>query len=138
MSDPRHAVERPERPERSEPAAPQLFDREIDLRAIFWTAVSLAGAVALSCLLMWWLFLGLRRAERANDPPPSPLPEAGERRLPPLPRLQPNPAEDMRALRAREEELLNRPAWVDPKQGTMRIPIDLAMDVLVRKGGTPR
>jgi len=40
----------------------------------------------------------------------------------------------MLRLRAEEDQAIARPAWIDQRQGTVRIPVDLAIDVLVRRG----
>ena len=107
---------------------------DLNVRAIVWSAVVLAATTAACCLLVWWLFLGLRSHIAADDRPLSPLREAQERVLPPAPRLQGDPAADMDALRASEKQALERPQWIDRGQGTLRIPIDLAMEVIAREG----
>ncbi len=114
------------------------YDPELDVRAILWSAAWLAGGVVAVCLLMYWLFLGLRRAENRADPPPPPLAEERTAQpLPPEPRLQASPDADMLALRSREDRTLHQPAWIDEKAGTVRLPIDLAMDVIARRGLAP-
>ncbi|HEY3898125.1 MAG TPA: hypothetical protein VGM54_05900 [Chthoniobacter sp.] len=52
----------------------------------------------------------------------------------PEPRLQVAPQVDLATLRAHEDEELKTYGWVDRKVGVVRIPIDRAMDLLVRKG----
>ncbi len=54
--------------------------------------------------------------------------------MPPAPRLQPDPIEDLNSLRASEHNLLNDYGWVDPKAGVVRIPIDQAMQLMVQRG----
>jgi hypothetical protein len=56
------------------------------------------------------------------------------RRLPPEPRLQADPATDLRRLRAEEDAVLNGCAWVDRSRGVIRVPIDRAMTLLLRRG----
>jgi len=118
----------------------EVYDRDLDVRGILWSAVWLAGGVVVVCVLMWWLFLGLRRLENRADPPPPPLAEErAPQPPPPGPRLQASPDQDMIQLRAGEDRTLNQPAWIDRGQGTVRLPIDLAMDVLARRAAqTPR
>ena len=53
---------------------------------------------------------------------------------PPEPRLQPNPARDLREMRAAEEQLLHQYAWIDPDKGIVRIPIERAMDLIAQRG----
>jgi len=54
--------------------------------------------------------------------------------VPPEPRLQTTPREDLRELRAREEEILGSYGWVDKTTGVVRIPIDEAMKLTLQRG----
>jgi hypothetical protein len=56
------------------------------------------------------------------------------RRLPPEPRLQTEPREDLRNLRESEERTLTTYGWVDRNAGVVRIPIDRAMTLTVERG----
>jgi hypothetical protein len=62
-------------------------------------------------------------------------PPAVRRRLPPPePRLQADPAADLRLMRAEEDAELNDYAWVDRSRGVIRLPIDRAMALLLQRG----
>jgi len=124
----------PGRPGEGHTPDAEQYDRDLNLRAVVWTALSLTVGTLVILLLMWWLFAGLRHLETAADPPQPALREVRERRLPPEPRLQSDPDGDMLRLRADEDQRLERPAWIDQKQGTLRIPVDIAIDVLARRG----
>lgn len=52
----------------------------------------------------------------------------------PGPNLQRDPSLDLAALREREDKLLNTYGWIDREAGTVRLPIDRAMDLLVERG----
>ena len=65
-------------------------------------------------------------------PPASPFEET--RTLPPAPRLQVQPVQELRQLREGENEKLNSYGWVDQKAGMARIPVDRAMELLLAKG----
>ena len=54
--------------------------------------------------------------------------------LPPEPRLQADPVADLRAFRADENAALNSYAWVDRSRGVIRLPIERAMTLLLRRG----
>jgi hypothetical protein len=110
------------------------YDRDLNVRGVVWSALALAVGTLVVLVLMWWLFGGLGRLEKASDPPPPALREVRERHLPPEPRLQAEADGDMLELRAAEDQMIERPAWIDRNQGTVRIPIDLAIDVLLRRG----
>ena len=51
-----------------------------------------------------------------------------------FPRLQVSPPVDLQAFRAREETILTTYGWVNPTSGTVRVPIDQAMLLLVQQG----
>ena len=65
----------------------------------------------------------------ATSPSPSSRSE-----LPPQPRLQIAPRQDLRALRQRDEALLNSYGWADREAGLVRIPIAEAMRLTVERG----
>lgn len=58
----------------------------------------------------------------------------GRPRLPPEPRLQSNPREDLAAFRQRESERLSTYGWVDASAGLVHIPVNRAMDLIIRDG----
>jgi hypothetical protein len=52
----------------------------------------------------------------------------------PEPQLQKTPIPDLKAIHAEEDKLLNSYAWVDPRKGVVRIPVDRAIEVLAKRG----
>ena len=52
----------------------------------------------------------------------------------PEPQLQKTPILDLKTIRAEEDKLLNGYAWVDPRKGVVRIPVDRAIEVLAQRG----
>ncbi len=100
--------------------------------------VWLSVAIAVTALLMWGLlrYFDARKAQEA--PPPSPL--AAGARLPPEPRLQgapgsaSSPAEDIRRLREREDQMLDSYGWIDRQNGVIRIPIEQAKRLILQRG----
>ena len=76
------------------------------------------------------------RREARIDAATSPL---AAREVPPAPRLQVDPRADLRALRAEEDALLGTYGWLDRQAGSVRLPIERAMALLVerrrREGG---
>ncbi len=105
-------------------------DREVSLKGIVYTGVVLALIVVVFGVLMWWLSLGLRAGMVAGDPPPPVLPEARVQELPPEPRLQTDPTDDLRILRAEEDEFLTGYNWIDEGGGIARVPIERAMELM--------
>lgn len=53
---------------------------------------------------------------------------------PPLPRLQLSPPADLAAFQAQEQVQLNSYAWVNQTSGIVRIPVEQAMEMVLRKG----
>ncbi len=52
----------------------------------------------------------------------------------PEPRLEENERTELKDFRLKEEEQLNSYGWVDQKAGTLHIPIDRAMQLVVERG----
>ena len=65
----------------------------------------------------------------------TPIPRlAREREATPGPHLQVDANKDLRQMRAGEEAVLNSYGWVDKSSGSVRIPIERAMEILAKKG----
>jgi hypothetical protein len=64
----------------------------------------------------------------------SPSAEARTHHLPPEPRLQVNPAEDLAALHRAEQEQLDSYGWINPEQGIVHIPEAQALKRLLERG----
>lgn len=104
-----------------------------DVRSLplVWSALILAVAVAAVCLLLRFFFDRLEiRAER-HDPQLSPL--VGSQ-IPPAPRLQEKPTDDLARLQAAEDRALGRYRWIDKKGGVVQVPIERAIDLLLEQG----
>jgi hypothetical protein len=56
------------------------------------------------------------------------------RLLPPPPRIQNRPGDDIQNYLDAQRRLLNTSGWIDQKSGIARIPIDRAMSLLLRQG----
>jgi hypothetical protein len=89
--------------------------------------------VAMS-ILVFVLFRFFDARARLHQSVEYPLAMSQGARLPPEPRLQTNPREDLRELRAKEDELLGSYGWVDKNAGVVRIPIDAAMKLTLERG----
>jgi len=106
---------------------------DISIRGVLWFVVILAATVVVVQLAMAGLMKAFEHYEAAHDPFVSPqaIP-AGT--LPPEPRLQTTPWEDLKEFRAGEELALHSYGWVDQKSGIVRLPIDKAKAVLLQRG----
>ncbi len=113
------------------------FDREISLRGIVYSVVALVAVAVVVHLLIWGLIKGFSSYDTHRDPAPSPLPQANTQPPPPGPRLQTTPEIDLRDMRSEEELELSGAGWVNQQQGTMHVPIDVAMEVIAGRGLGP-
>ena len=120
----------------SEPREQPAPDREktgVNVRATLILGASLLLVVVAASVLMVWLF-GYFSREAAHTARAFPLAADSQRQLPPEPRLQTTPRQDLRALRAREDAVLLTYGWVDKGSGIARIPIDEAMKITAQRG----
>jgi len=113
--------------------------RDIKLRPLIVFAAGIAVMGVVSYLIIFVLlgfFSGLAARQDAQLAPASlAQPQApGEERLPPEPRIQANPAGDLKVLRDQEELVLTTYGWVDAKAGVVRVPIDVAMRLVLEEG----
>src|SRR5271166_6367466 len=113
------------------PEDPRLGHEATDVNvwAVGKFAIALVVMCAFSLVLLWGLlkyFQSEQATSMANTVEPT--------KLFPQPRLQRTPVLDLRAIRAEEDKVLDSYAWVDQKQGIVRIPVALAIDVLAKRG----
>jgi hypothetical protein len=123
---------------------------DLDTFAVTKFGIGLALGTLIAVFAMWGLFTYL--LHRPNAPlvelPPSVI-EARKGLLPPEPRLQtmgdPNnvivsrgdlrsPHVELQKLREDEAMQLTSYAWVDPNKGIVRVPVDIAKDLVLKKG----
>jgi hypothetical protein len=119
-----------------ENTAPASVDHEtsdVNIRAIFGFALGLTVTTMIVGLAVWVLFQYFDARESRAVFTEYPL-ATRESRVPPEPRLQTNPREDLGNLRTREDQSLSSYGWVDKNAGVVRIPIDRAMQLVVERG----
>ncbi len=107
---------------------------DVRTRHIYLAGLALASTAAVFVVIAWGYYQVLAKREAANSPTLNPLSAQYARTQPPEPRLQSDPRADLLAMRAAENEQLTKLAWVDKAKGTVQIPIDRAMDLLIAKG----
>ena len=109
-------------------------ESDVDIRAIFGFGaglIAVAIVVHVAILLLFNFFDSRAKQQAAAA---YPLATQQGERLPPEPRLQTEPREDLAALRAREDETLRSYGWVYRNAGVVRIPIDRAMELTLQRG----
>ena len=107
--------------------------KDVDVTSLFLVVIALfiSGAVIfLVVAIMMHFFKGHEPSKtegRANIP----VTKVGEF---PQPRLEVKPGASLAELHAAENVDLNSYGWIDRKNGTMRIPIERAMQLLIERG----
>jgi len=107
---------------------------DVDIRAILGFGAGLFVVAVGIHVIVWLLFGYFASREAQRVPPEYPLAASQGERLPPEPRLQIAPRDDLRDLRASEDELLSNYGWVDRNAGIVRIPINEAMRLTLQRG----
>jgi hypothetical protein len=99
--------------------------------------ITIAFLLFLSCIIIFFVVWGMMHYFKLNEPAKT----AGQTNLPvttaeefPKPRLQAKGAVDLTKLRAAEDADLDSYGWIDRNSGTVRIPIDRAMQMLLERG----
>lgn len=126
------------------PAPAPVEGDGISYSGLGWAMVWLAG-ITLVCYLIVWGFFGFMESRAIeNDPArnalaaPATTPAIVDGRIvsgaaSPSPMLVDEPT-NLRAFVARERELLTTYGWVDQNAGTVRVPIDVAKDLVLAQG----
>src|ERR1700733_11006133 len=104
-------------------------ESEVSVRLIVVSLAFLAVATAIVFVLVVGIFryfyasYSTEEATRLSQPV-----------VPPEPRIEVAPYEQLQQLRVKEDHILNSYAYVDKQTGVVRVPIDRAIDMLAAKG----
>lgn len=102
--------------------------RDVNTRAILYFVAVLFVVLVITLVSMRGLFGYFSETQNLG---PGASPFDNSRTLPPSPRLQVQPSEDLDQVRQSQEQILNSYGWEDKANGTVRVPIDRAMDMLI-------
>lgn len=104
---------------------------DANVKHIVVAGLGLTVATILACFAMYLVFAALKHeASESGRQPINPM--AGPRAFPPMPRIEERPWEEMQVLNARDAQILG--TYGKGSNGTIRIPIEKAMDIVVQKG----
>jgi hypothetical protein len=109
-------------------------ETDADIAPLVRFAVFLTVITVIIAALTAGFYKFLDSREQVEKAPRYPLAAGVERPLPPAPRLQTYPFDDVKGLRRDEARLLEQYSWVDKNAGTVRIPVSRAIEVLAEKG----
>ena len=107
-------------------------ERDVRLRPLLIGLFGIAAIVAGSFVLVAAVQNVVSRMADARAV--SERPRVAMRELPPEPRLQPAPVEDLHEMLAEHDALLSSYGWVDREKGVVRIPIERAMQLVAERG----
>lgn len=111
------------------PRGPEMRDANISL--VVWTGIAILIAifVCIGIAVVQFRIEESLLPKRAADNP-----FVQEGRIPPEPRLQSFPAKDLEEFRSKQVGETSAYGWVDKEGGVARVPIDKAMDMVLKKG----
>ena len=118
--------------------------RDIKIRPLAVFAAGVAVLLIFSFLVVLWVFRLFSAQHATQDaesalssaqrPPVSAPAPADEQLRWPEPRVQSAPADDLKVLRVVEDASLTSYGWVDRANGVVRVPIDVAMQLVLKEG----
>ena len=121
------------RPVATPPLNHELSDADPNPILKFLAFLTVATIVIAWLVVFFYNYL--ERREAAEKTGRYPMSLAGkERPLPPAPRLQTSPFQDLKDLRQHDKPVVGTYEWIDRNAGTVRIPVDRAMDLLAERG----
>lgn len=109
-------------------------ESDVNVGAIFRYGIGLFAVAVIVHVFLWWLLGVYERQNQRAQTQAFPMAIGQGDRLPPAPRLQDNPQQELQELRARQKTLLEGYAWVNKEAGVVRIPIEEAMRMVVERG----
>jgi len=117
-----------------QPATIHHETKDANIGGVFVFGATLLAVGVVIHVLVWLLFRYFDAETARGLVPQYPMAISREQEPPPEPRLQTNPREDLREMRASEDALLATYGWVDRNAGVVRIPIDRAMTLAIDRG----
>ncbi len=103
---------------------------DADVKPILWFLIGLALLLIVAMVGMTFLFDALQNHYQRAGVPVNPVIDVNQ--IPPDPRLQPDPHEELIEVRSWEEKTLHSYGWIDKESGVFRIPIDRAMEIIAQ------
>lgn len=121
---------------RDHPDNPEVVHEESDVNvgAIVRYGVGLLVVAIIVHVFLWWLLGAYGRQRDRAETQVYPMAAGQQDRLPPFPRFQQYPQQELHELRAKQEALLKGYGWVNKDMGVARIPIEEAMKMVVERG----
>lgn len=106
--------------------------RDANVKALFIFAVLMATIIIATLFAMKYMFRLVSDVEPLG-PPAAPY-AANARVVPPAPQLQVKPHADLKDYCKDQENQIDSYGWVDKQAGIVHIPIEQAMDIVLKEG----
>ena len=107
-------------------------ENTVQLQPVILFAIILVVVSAFSFAGVWFMLDFLKINQARKDAQVSPL--ANLQQLPPAPRLQVAPGQELKQLRQAENVAINNYHWIDKEAGVVAIPVEQAIKILAQKG----
>src|SRR5688572_2504230 len=109
-------------------------ESDVNVAAIIRYGIGLLVIGAIIHVFLWWLVGTYQRQSQRAQTQVYPLAAGQQNRLPPSPRFQDNPQQELQDLRTKQKALLEGYGWVNKEAGIAHIPIEDAMKMVVERG----
>lgn len=123
---------------------------DVDVKALLWFVVIFIVFAIVTHLVLWLMFKYFATLARGStNAPLTSVARPADAGVPREPRLQPFPEKDgkgdirapyqhtpevdMELMRAREQQALENPGWVDREKGVVRLPIAVAKQIALQR-----
>ena len=123
-----------ELPEKSDNTEVVHEESDVNVGAILRFGIGLAAVALIVHVFLWWLLGVYERQQNRAQTQAFPMAAEQQNRLPPSPRFQQNPQQELQDLRAKQRGMLEEYGWVNKEAGIARIPIDEAMKIVIERG----
>jgi hypothetical protein len=112
--------------------SPGYETRDANVGGVYNFLVILSVILVCTALVCWGLFRFFSASDASDRAATSPF--ADTRQVPMGVQLQVNPREEWLKYRGEQERALESFAWENKANGIVRVPIEQAMDILMKKG----
>lgn len=106
--------------------------RDINVFSVVIFMVALEIAMFLCAIIGYGFNYGYMHWVKQTMPHVSPLTDIAPE--PPSPRLQVNPADELRVYREQQTAIVESYGWVDPQSGAIRMPVERAKRLIAERG----
>jgi hypothetical protein len=107
--------------------------RDVNIKGLFQFAFWMAVVLMVTLVGMRFTFDFFKRVEPLGSTA-SPLVTTTDRMLPPSPRLQVQPHQELEDYCVAQQQAVSTYAWVNQSSGVVRIPVDRAMQLILERG----